>query len=338
MKIVTLGELMLRLQPFDHLRFVQSEDYEATFGGGEANVAVSLSNYGCDAYFVSKLPTHEIGQAAVNSLRKYGVKTDYVVRGGDRVGIYFLEKGASQRASKVIYDRANSAFALSKPEEYDWDAIFDGATWLHFSGITPALGDNVAALTEEALKAAKKHGVTVSCDLNYRNKLWSKEKAREVMTRLMKYVDVCIGNEDDANDVFGITPENNDTSKGQLNKEGYVSVAKQLKDKFGFKYVAITLRTSISASENNWAAMLYDGESYLSKEYHMQIIDRVGGGDSFAGGLIYGLTHDYKPQDAIEFAVAASCLKHSIEGDYNLVSVDEVKKLAGGDGSGRVQR
>lgn len=338
MKIVTLGELMLRLQPFDHLRFVQSEDYEATFGGGEANVAVSLANYGCDAYFVSKLPTHEIGQAAVNSLRKYGVKTDYVVRGGDRVGIYFLEKGASQRASKVIYDRANSAFALSNYDEYDWDAIFDGATWLHFSGITPALGDNVAKLTEEALIAAKKHGVTVSCDLNYRNKLWSKDKAREVMTRLMKYVDVCIGNEDDANDVFGITPENNDTSKGQLNKEGYVSVAKQLKDKFGFKYVAITLRTSISASENNWAAMLYDGNSYLSKEYHMQIIDRVGGGDSFAGGLIYGLTHDYKPQEAIEFAVAASCLKHSIEGDYNLVSVDEVKKLAGGDGSGRVQR
>ncbi len=338
MKIVTLGELMLRLQPFDHLRFVQSEDYEATFGGGEANVAVSLANYGCDAYFVSKLPTHEIGQAAVNSLRKYGVKTDYVVRGGDRVGIYFLEKGASQRASKVIYDRANSAFALSNYEEYDWDAIFDGATWLHFSGITPALGDNVAKLTEEALIAAKRHGVTVSCDLNYRNKLWSKDKAREVMTRLMKYVDVCIGNEDDANDVFGITPENNDTSKGQLNKEGYVSVAKRLKDKFGFKYVALTLRTSISASENNWAAMLYDGNSYFSKEYHMQIIDRVGGGDSFAGGLIYGLTHDYKPQDAIEFAVAASCLKHSIEGDYNLVSVDEVKKLAGGDGSGRVQR
>ena len=338
MKIVTLGELMLRLQPFDHLRFVQSEDYEATFGGGEANVAVSLANYGCDAYFVSKLPTHEIGQAAVNSLRKYGVKTDYVVRGGDRVGIYFLEKGASQRASKVIYDRANSAFALSNYEEYDWDAIFDGATWLHFSGITPALGDNVAKLTEEALIAAKRHGVTVSCDLNYRNKLRSKDKAREVMTRLMKYVDVCIGNEDDANDVFGITPENNDTSKGQLNKEGYVSVAKRLKDKFGFKYVALTLRTSISASENNWAAMLYDGNSYLSKEYHMQIIDRVGGGDSFAGGLIYGLTHDYKPQDAIEFAVAASCLKHSIEGDYNLVSVDEVKKLAGGDGSGRVQR
>ena len=338
MKIVTLGELMLRLQPFDHLRFVQSEDYEATFGGGEANVAVSLANYGCDAYFVSKLPTHEIGQAAVNSLRKYGVKTDYVVRGGDRVGIYFLEKGASQRASKVIYDRANSAFALSNYEEYDWDAIFDGATWLHFSGITPALGDNVAKLTEEACIAAKKHGVTISCDLNYRNKLWTKEKAREVMTNLMKYVDVCIGNEDDANDVFGITPENNDTSAGKLNKAGYVSVAKQLKDKFGFKYVAITLRTSISASENNWAAMLYDGESYLSKEYNMKIVDRVGGGDSFAGGLIYALTNGYKEQDAIEFAVAASCLKHSIEGDYNLVSVDEVKKLAGGDGSGRVQR
>ena len=338
MKVVTLGELMLRLQPFDHLRFVQCEDYEATFGGGEANVAVSLSNYGLDAYFVSKLPKHEIGQAALNSLRKYGVKTDYVVRGGDRVGIYFLEKGASQRASKVIYDRANSAFALSHSDEYDWDAIFEGATWFHFSGITPALGDDVAKLTEEACIAAKKHGVTISCDLNYRNKLWTKEKAREVMTNLMKYVDVCIGNEDDANDVFGITPENNDTSAGKLNKAGYVSVAKQLKDKFGFKYVAITLRTSISASENNWAAMLYDGESYLSKEYNMKIVDRVGGGDSFAGGLIYALTNGYKEQDAIEFAVAASCLKHSIEGDYNLVSVDEVKKLAGGDGSGRVQR
>lgn len=338
MKVVTLGELMLRLQPFDHLRFVQCEDYEATFGGGEANVAVSLSNYGLDAYFVSKLPKHEIGQAALNSLRKYGVKTDYVVRGGDRVGIYFLEKGASQRASKVIYDRANSAFALSHSDEYDWDAIFEGATWFHFSGITPALGDDVAKLTEEACIAAKKRGVTISCDLNYRNKLWTKEKAREVMTNLMKYVDVCIGNEDDANDVFGITPENNDTSAGKLNKAGYVSVAKQLKDKFGFKYVAITLRTSISASENNWAAMLYDGESYLSKEYNMKIVDRVGGGDSFAGGLIYALTNGYKEQDAIEFAVAASCLKHSIEGDYNLVSVDEVKKLAGGDGSGRVQR
>ena len=338
MKVVTLGELMLRLQPFEHLRFVQCEDYEATFGGGEANVAVSLSNYGLDAYFVSKLPKHEIGQAALNSLRKYGVKTDYVVRGGDRVGIYFLEKGASQRASKVIYDRANSAFALSHSDEYDWDAIFEGATWFHFSGITPALGDDVAKLTEEACIAAKKHGVTISCDLNYRNKLWTKEKAREVMTNLMKYVDVCIGNEDDANDVFGITPENNDTSAGKLNKAGYVSVAKQLKDKFGFKYVAITLRTSISASENNWAAMLYNGESYLSKEYNMKIVDRVGGGDSFAGGLIYALTNGYKEQDAIEFAVAASCLKHSIEGDYNLVSVDEVKKLAGGDGSGRVQR
>lgn len=339
MKAVTLGELMLRLEPFDYLRFVQSEDFEATFGGGEANVAVSLANYGIDAKFVSKLPKHEIGQAAINSLRKYGVDTSYVVRGGDRVGIYFLEKGASQRASKVIYDRAGSAFALSESKEYNWDEIFKDVTWFHFSGITPALGENVAKLTEEACIAAKKHGVTISCDLNYRNKLWSKEKAREVMTRLMKYVDVCIGNEDDANDVFGIKAENNDTSAGKLNKAGYVSVAQQLIDKFGFKYVAITLRTSISASENNWAAMIYDGKTpYLSKEYHMNIIDRVGGGDSFAGGLIYALMNEYPLQETIDFAVAASCLKHSIEGDYNLVSVDEVKKLAAGDGSGRVQR
>ncbi len=338
MKIVTLGELMLRLQPYNYLRFVQADSLEATYGGGEANVAVSLANYGDEAYFVSKLPTHEIGQCAVNSLRKYGVKTDYIVRGGDRVGIYFLEKGASQRASKVVYDRANSAFALSHSDEYDWDSIFEGASWFHFSGITPALSKECAKLTEDACIAAKKHGVMISCDLNYRNKLWTKAEAQETMTKLMKYVDVCIGNEDDAFDVFGIKPENNDTSKGQLNKAGYVSVADQLMKKFGFKYVAITLRTSISASENNWAAMLYDGNSYVSKEYHMNIIDRVGGGDSFAGGLIYALVHGYSQQDAINFAVAASCLKHSIEGDYNLVTVDEVKKLAAGDGSGRVQR
>ena len=338
MKVVTLGELMLRLAPEGYYRFVQAEKLGATFGGGEANVAVSLANYGVDAAFVTKLPSHEIGQAAVNSLRKFGVDTSKIVRGGARVGIYYLEKGASQRPSKVIYDRAGSAFALSNADEYDWNAIFEGVDWFHFTGITPALGDNVAALTEAACKAAKAKGITVSCDLNYRNKLWTKDKAREVMTGLMQYVDVCISNEEDAHDVFGISAENTDVTSGKLNKAAYESVAKQLKDKFDFKYVAITLRTSLSANDNKWAGMLYDGTAHLSKEYTMHIVDRVGGGDSFGGGLIYALLNGYDCQSAIEFAVAASCLKHSIEGDYNMVSVDEVKKLAGGDASGRVQR
>lgn len=338
MKAVTLGELMLRLQPDNYLRFVQCDHLEATFGGGEANVAVSLANYGIDTTFVSKFPKHEIGQAALNSLRRYGVDTSEILRGGDRLGIYFLEKGASQRASKVIYDRAGSAFALSKPEEYDWDEILERVNWFHFSGITPALGDNVVEITRQALIACKKHNVTVSCDLNYRNKLWSKEKAREVMSEFMQYVDILIGNEDDANDVFGIKADATDTTSGKLNKEGYISVAEQLKERFSFKAVCITMRTSISASDNKWCGMYYDGKAYFSKEYNLHIVDRVGGGDSFAGGLIYSLLNNYQSQDAIEFAIASSALKHSIEGDYNLVSVDEVKKLAGGDASGRVQR
>ena len=338
MKVVTLGELMLRLAPQGYLRFVQAESFEATYGGGEANVAVSLANFGLEACFVSKLPAHEMGQAAVNSLRKFGVNTSFIVRGGERVGIYYLEKGASQRPSKVIYDRAGSAFAKSTSEEYDWDKIFKGADWFHFTGITPALGANVAALTEAACKAAKKHGVKISCDLNYRNKLWTREQARATMTKLMQYVDVCISNEEDAKDVFGIEAENTDIHGGKLDKAGYVSVAKQLKEKFGFEKVAITLRTSLSANDNLWAGLLYDGEPHFSKEYAMHIVDRVGGGDSFGAGLIYALLHDYPAQGAIEFAVAASCLKHSVEGDYNMVSVGEVEKLAGGDGSGRVQR
>ena len=338
MKVVTLGELMLRLQPYDYLRFVQTDSFEATYGGGEANVCVSLANYGIEASFVSKLPKHEIGQAALNSLRKYGVDTSNIVRGGDRLGVYYIEKGASQRPSKVIYDRANSAFALSTKEEYNWDKIFDHADWFHFTGITPALSDSCAELTLEACKEAKKRGVTISCDLNYRNKLWSREKANKVMGNLMQYVDVFFGNEDDANDVFGIKANETDTKSGKLDKEGYVSVAKQLKERFDFKYIFITLRTSISASDNKWCAMLYDNEAHISKEYNLRIVDRVGGGDSFAGGAIYALLNKYSAQDAIEFAVAASALKHSIEGDYNFVSVDEVKKLASGDGSGRVQR
>ncbi len=338
-KVVTFGELMLRLAPNGYYRFFQNDQMQATFGGGEANVAVSLANYGMDVSFVTKLPKHAIGQAAVNSLRYFGVDTSEIVRGGDRVGIYFLEKGASQRGSVCIYDRAHSSIQEASASDFNWDEIFEGAEWFHFTGITPALGANVVEICRDACKAAKEHGVKISCDLNYRGKLWTREEARAAMTDLCQYVDVCISNEEDAKDVFGIEAENTDIYGGKLNKEGYKSVAKQLADKFGFEKVAITLRTSISASDNDWAAMLYDGESYcFSKEYHLRITDRVGGGDSFGGGLIYALMNGKSTQDAVEFAVAASALKHSVEGDYNRVTVEEVEKLAGGDGSGRVQR
>lgn len=338
-KIITFGEIMLRLAPNGYYRFFQNDQMQATFGGGEANVAVSLANYGMDAAFVTKLPTHAIGQAAVNSLRKYGVDTSMIVRGGERVGIYYLEKGASQRGSVCIYDRAHSAIQEASPADFDWDKIFDGADWFHFTGITPALGENLIEICRAACKAAKAKGVKISCDLNYRGKLWTREQARAAMSDLCQYVDVCISNEEDAKDVFGIEAEGTDIYGGKLNKAGYQSVAKQLADKFGFEKVAITLRTSISASDNDWAAMLYDGKDYcFSKEYHLHITDRVGGGDSFGGGLIYALLNGKNTQDAVEFAVAASALKHSIEGDYNLVTVQEVEKLAGGDASGRVQR
>ena len=339
MKVVTFGELMLRLAPENYLRFVQSEKYEATFGGAEANVAVSLANYGVDAAFVSKLPAHEIGQAAVNSLRKFGVDTSKIVRGGNRVGIYYCEKGASQRPSKVIYDRAGSAIATASMNDFDWDKIFEGVTWFHFTGITPALSDECAAITLEACKKAKEKGITISCDLNFRKKLWSKEKAGEIMPKVCLYVDYCIANEEDAKDVFGIEADNTDINTGKLDRNGYISVAKKLTEKFGFKGVAITLRESLSANDNNWSGMLYtNGEAYFSKKYAMHIVDRVGGGDSFGGGLIYSLVNGYDAQKAIEFAVAASCLKHSIEGDYNMVSVSEVEALANGNASGRVQR
>ena len=338
-RIVTFGEIMLRLAPEGYLRFFQNDTMQATFGGGEANVAVSLANYGMDASFVTKLPAHAIGQGAVNSLRGLGVDTKDIVRGGDRVGIYFLEKGASQRGSVCIYDRAHSAIQEAKREDFDWDKIFDGADWFHFTGITPALGENLVEICIDACKAAKAKGVKISCDLNYRGKLWTRAQAREAMTKLCEYVDVCISNEEDAKDVFGIEAENTDIYGGKLDKEGYKSVAKQLMDTFNFEKVAITLRSSISANDNYWAGMLYDGENYcFSKEYHLHIVDRVGGGDSFGGGLIYSLLSGKDSQSAIEFAVAASALKHSIEGDYNRVTVSEVEKLAGGDASGRVQR
>lgn len=338
-KAVTFGELMLRLQPENYLRFVQSDKYEALFGGAEANVSVSLANYGVDVAFVTKLPAHEIGQAAVNSLRKFGVDTSKIVRGGDRVGIYYCEKGASQRPSKVIYDRAYSAIAMAKKEDFDWNNIFDGVEWFHFTGITPALSDEMAEICIEACKAAKARNITISCDLNFRKKLWSKEKAGRVMGEVCKYVDYCIANEEDAKDVFGIEADNSDIYGGKLDRNGYVSVAKKLTDKFNFKGVAITLRESKSANDNDWSGMLYtSGEACFSKKYAMHIVDRVGGGDSFGGGLIYALMNEYAPQQAIEFAVAASCLKHTIEGDYNMMSVAEVQNLAGGDASGRVQR
>ena len=338
-RVITFGEIMLRLAPEGYYRFVQANSFGATYGGGEANVAVSLANFGIDTAFVTKLPAHEIGQAAVNELRKFGVDTSRIVRGGNRIGIYFLEKGASQRPSKVIYDRAHSAIDEASPEDFDWNEIFQNADWFHFTGITPALNDTLAAICLDACKKAKELGLTVSCDLNYRNKLWSREKAGQVMSELCKYVDVCIANEEDAADVFGIRAANTDVTKGAVSHEGYKDVAKQLAGRFGFSKVAITLRESLSASDNNWAAMLYDGtEFYFSKKYAVHIVDRVGGGDSFGGGLIYACLNQYDPQSTIEFAAAASCLKHSVEGDMNMVSVSEVQKLAGGDGSGRVQR
>ena len=338
-RVITFGELMLRLAPENYLRFLQSEKYQATFGGAEANVAVSLANYGIDASFVSKLPDHEIGQAAVNSLRKHGVDTSMITRGGDRVGIYYCEKGASQRPSKVIYDRAYSAIAMAREEDFDWDKIFDGAVWFHFTGITPALSDSMAEICKTALIKAKEKGITVSCDLNFRKKLWSKEKAGKVMDELCHYVDYCIANEEDAKDVFGIEADNSDIYGGKLDRDGYISVAKKLTERFNFKGVAITLRESKSANDNDWSGMLYtDNQAYFSKKYSMHIVDRVGGGDSFGGGLIYSLISGKDSQSAIEFAVAASCLKHSIEGDFNQVSVKEVEALAGGNASGRVQR
>ncbi len=340
-RIVTFGEIMLRLAPEGYYRFSQATSYGATYGGGEANVAVSLSNFGMEAAFVTKLPAHDIGQAGVNALRQFGVETKFIARGGDRVGIYFLEKGASQRPSKVIYDRAGSSISQATVEDFDWDAIFDGVDWFHFTGITPALGDNVAEICKVACEKAKAKGITVSCDLNYRKKLWTREKAGQVMGELMPFVDVCIANEEDASDVFGIKAADTDITGGKLNHEGYKSVAKQLSDRFGCKKVAITLRSSISANDNDWKAMLYDkatDDYYFSRSYRIHIVDRVGGGDSFGAGLIYATLSEMDPQSTIEFAVAASCLKHTIEGDMNQVSVSEVNQLAGGDGSGRVVR
>lgn len=340
MKIVTFGEIMLRLSPAGlNNRFVQADRFDVVYGGGEANVAVSCANYGHEAYFVSKLPTHEIGQSALNALRRYGVKTDYIARGGKRLGIYYLESGSAMRPSKVIYDRAGSSIAEATAADFDFDAIMEGAEWFHWSGITPAISDEAAELTKLACQAAKRHGATVSVDLNFRKKLWTKEKAQSIMRPLMEYVDVCIGNEEDAELCLGFKPDA-DVNAGKTDAEGYKTIFEQMRKEFGFKYVISTLRESLSASHNGWKAMIYNGEEfYVSKRYDiLPIVDRVGGGDSFSGGVIHGLLTKPTQAEALEFAVAASALKHTINGDFNLVSVDEVEALAGGDGSGRVQR
>ena len=338
-KVVTLGEIMLRLSTPDFKRFVQADSFDVTYGGGEANVAAALCNYGLQGVFVSKVPDNAIGQAAINHLRRYGVDTQFVAHGGKRLGIYFLETGASMRASQVIYDRADASISEADIADFDFDKIFEDAVWFHTTGITPALSDKAAALTEAALKAAKAKGITTSIDLNYRKKLWSKEKAREVMTRLCQYVDVCIGNEEDAETTLGFISKGTDVTKGELNLDGYKDVFRQMKEKFGFKYIASTLRESHSASDNGWSALVYDGtEFYHTKEYEVRIIDRVGSGDSFASGFIYGLVSGMEMKDAAEFGVAASALKHTIPGDLNHATLNEVKGLMKGDASGRVQR
>ena len=341
-KVITMGEIMLRLSTPSHERFVQADSFDVNYGGGEANVAVSLAGFGHDAQFVTAVPDNEIGECALATLRKYQVGTEYVAREGERLGIYFLESGSSVRPSKVIYDRAHSSIATVKPESFDFDRIFEGVDWFHFTGITPAISDSAAELTEVALKKAKEHGVKVSVDLNFRKKLWSSEKAQQVMTGLMRYVDVCIGNEEDANLVLGFKPEGSDVMSGNLKLAGYQSIFEQMTQKFGFEYCVSSLRVSRSASDNGWSACIYSGktgEFYHSREYSITpIVDRVGGGDSFAAGVICGLLDGKDFKDALEFGVAASALKHTIPGDINLVTRKEVENLAGGDASGRVQR
>jgi len=338
-EIVTFGEIMLRLMPEDGHRFLQNDRLEATFGGAEANVAVSLANFDEDVAFLTALPENAIGQAAVNTLRYFGVDTSRILRQGERTGIYFAEKGQSQRPSKVIYDRRNSSIATSKREDYDWDRIFDGCKWFHFTGITPALSKELPGICLEAVKTARKKGITVSCDLNYRKNLWSTGEANAAMKEIVPFVDVCIANEEDADKVLGIRAAGTDVDSGKLSDEGYKDVAAQISSTYGCRAVAVTLRTSVSANDNRWKGMLYDGKEYcFSKEYDIRIWDRVGGGDAFGAGLIYGMLHGFSSQDTVEFAAAASCLKHTIQGDLNRVSVAEVKSLMNGSGTGRVQR
>lgn len=341
MKVVTFGEILLRLAPQGFKKLFQSDIFESSFCGAEANVAVSLTNFGIKSTFVTKVPDNDVGNAAINSLRYFGVDTSQIVKGGKRLGLYYLEKGASQRPSKVIYDRAYSSFSEATFDEFNWDEIFKDCGWFHFTGINPALSKNLAELSLEVCKKAAEKGIMVSCDLNFRSKLWTSSDAKKIMGELMSYVDICIANEEDAEKVFGISSDNTDVSSGMLNYAGYKEVAKKISNKFGCKFVAITLRTSISATINNWAGMLYSSEldrAFFSKEYNIHIVDRVGSGDSFAAALIYSFIKKMKYQDCVEFAVAASCLKHTLEGDFNRVSVEDVYELMKGNQSGRVIR
>lgn len=338
-KVVTFGELMMKLSPLGYARFVQSHQFNVEYSGAEANVAVALSSFGVPTVFVSALPGNEIGDAALNALRHYGVDPSGVIRKEGRLGIYFAEKGASQRPSKVIYDRSHSAVTMTTEADFDWDKLFEGASWFHFTGITPALSDTLASICLLACQTAKAKGLTVSCDLNYRSKLWAKDKAGRIMSQLCEYVDVCIANEADAADVFGIYANGSEVDKGLIDTSSYAEVAKQLSERFGFQTVCITLRESISASDNNWSAILYEGGSvYHGKKYPIHIVDRIGGGDSFAAGLIYARLNNYDLQHTLDFAIAASCLKQTIEGDFNLVSVAEVEELVNNNGTGRIQR
>ncbi len=340
-KVVTFGEIMLRLSPPGFERFLQSPALVATFGGGEANVAVSLARFGLDSYYVTRLPKHEIGEAAVRALRAEGVKTDFIVRAGDRVGVYFVEAGASQRASNVVYDRAHSAISELEPGAIDWANVFQGADWFHVTGITPALGENAAACSREAIEAAKKAGARVSVDLNFRKKLWTEAQAQKVMRPMMGHVDLVVANEEDIQSVLGLEVPDTDVTAGHLNLEGYRRVAQQVSNELGPSLVAITLRESVSASDNGWSAVLWDDKAsrfIRSQRYEVRLVDRVGGGDSFAAGLIFGLITGRDAEASLRFAVAASALKQTIPGDFNRVSVAEVDRLAEGDASGRVQR
>lgn len=341
MKVVSFGEIMLRLSPDGYYKLFQKPELNTSFCGAEANVAVALSNFGDEAEFVTALPDNDIGRAACRELMRYGVKTDNIVYTGDRLGIFFAEKGASQRPSKVIYDRKNSAIALAEPSSFDWEKIFDGADWFHITGITPALSDSLAKISVDAVKAAQKAGLTVSCDINYRSKLWSAQKARPVMTEIMKYVDVCIGNEEDAEIVFGIKAGTTDVTKGQLDTDGYKKSLQTVAETFGCKIVAYSQRKSYSASDNGWSGIIYDDEKkqvYTSAQYDIRITDRIGGGDAFASGLIYALHNNILPANAIETAAAAGCLDQTLEGDFCLFGINDVLDLAGGNSSGRVKR
>lgn len=341
MKVVSFGEIMLRLSPDGYYKLFQKPELNTSFCGAEANVAVALSNFGDEAEFVTALPDNDIGRAACRELMRYGVKTDNIVYTGDRLGLFFAEKGASQRPSKVIYDRKNSAIASVDPSSFDWEKIFDGADWFHITGITPALSDSLAKISVDAVKAAKKAGLTVSCDINYRSKLWSAQKARPVMTEIMKYVDVCIGNEEDAEIVFGIKAGATDVTKGQLDTDGYKKSLQTVAETFGCKIVAYSQRKSYSASDNGWSGIIYDDEKkqvYTSAQYDIRITDRIGGGDAFASGLIYALHNNILPANAIETAAAAGCLDQTLEGDFCLFGINDVLDLAGGNSLGRVKR